>query len=89
MPLAAVESGALAYYLPETRVVNIDGVVNHDAYRAIRRQDLTGYLLARGVTSVACRDEGWILNSSTLGVIPKMQRVATNPGGFSLFRLVT
>jgi hypothetical protein len=52
--VAALQSGALSYYAPSSiQVVNLDGVVNHDAARAWRERSLTDYARRRGATHFA------------------------------------
>lgn len=54
--LGALQSGALGYYAAfasrSVRVVNLDGVVDHDAARAFREHTLDRFARARGVTHV-------------------------------------
>lgn len=47
--VGAGQSGALAYYARDLRVVNLDGVVSAPAYEAMVRRDLLGYARRRGV----------------------------------------
>jgi len=47
--VGAGQTGALAYYAPSLRVVNLDGVVSAPAYDALLRRDLLGYARGRGV----------------------------------------
>jgi 4-amino-4-deoxy-L-arabinose transferase-like glycosyltransferase len=47
--VGAGQTGALAYYAPSLRVVNLDGVVSAPAYDAMLRNDLLGYARRRGV----------------------------------------
>jgi Dolichyl-phosphate-mannose-protein mannosyltransferase len=52
--LGAFQSGALTYYgRPRIAVVNLDGVVDGNAARAIRERRLGGYARSRGVTHFA------------------------------------
>ncbi len=48
--IGAFQSGALAYYAPDRSVVNLDGVVDGQAERAIRNGQLGEYARSRGVT---------------------------------------
>jgi len=58
------QTGALAYFAPTgIRVVNLDGVVNRDAYRALRERRIFAYLRERRVTFLA----DWGMNLSALG----------------------
>jgi 4-amino-4-deoxy-L-arabinose transferase-like glycosyltransferase len=47
--VGAGQSGALAYYARDLRVVNLDGVVSGPAYEAMMGRDLIGYARRRGV----------------------------------------
>jgi hypothetical protein len=52
--VAALQSGALTFYAPAgTRVVNLDGVVNRFAYRALRDKAMGTYLRDTGVQAFA------------------------------------
>lgn len=52
LPLGAFQSGTLSYFLPGAPVVNLDGVVNADAYRAIRERRLCDYARGLGLKTV-------------------------------------
>ena len=48
--VSAMQSGALGYYAPRSiRVLNLDGVVNRDARRALGERGLYAYLASSGV----------------------------------------
>lgn len=49
------QTGALAYYATDLRVVNLDGVVSAPAYESLRRRDMLGYARRTGVRYVL----GW------------------------------
>lgn len=52
--VGAMQTGALTYFAPPgVRVVNLDGVVDGFAARALRERRLAGYARARGVTHLA------------------------------------
>lgn len=56
--LGALQSGALSYFAPHwappgVEVVNLDGVVNHDAYVAIRQSRLKSYIWSQGLDHFA------------------------------------
>ena len=52
--LGALQSGALSYYAsPAIRVVNLDGVVNGSAYRAMKDSRLKNYILRMNITFFA------------------------------------
>lgn len=52
--MGASQSGALGYYAPQgTRVVNLDGVVNRDAYLAVKNRELKKYLQSVNISHVA------------------------------------
>jgi len=42
--VGAFDSGVISWTYPDLRVVNLDGVINNSAYRAIRAHDVGGYL---------------------------------------------
>jgi hypothetical protein len=51
--VGSLQSGALSYYAAGTRVVNLDGVVDHEAADALREHRLGAFARARGVTAFA------------------------------------
>ena len=56
---AALQSGNLGYLYAGGRVINLDGVVNFEAFQERQRHNLCGYLKKEGVRLVA--DEGeWV-----------------------------
>jgi hypothetical protein len=92
--LGALQSGALTYYAPAgVRVINLDGVVNAAAYRAVRDHRLDLYVKAMGIDYFA----DWIFNAGELrrsfGVNPDgapMKLVATAaPQGIDHMSLYT
>jgi 4-amino-4-deoxy-L-arabinose transferase-like glycosyltransferase len=56
--VASFNAGAIGYFSERT-IINIDGVVNPDAYHALREHRLLGYLRDVGVTYVADYDVAW------------------------------
>jgi hypothetical protein len=56
--VAAFNAGVVGYF-SERVVINLDGVVNPDAYEALREHRLLDYLRAMDVTYVADRDAAW------------------------------
>jgi len=55
--IGAVQSGALAYYAPAgTQIVNLDGVVNRNAYYALRDGTLDSYMRQAKIEAVADYD---------------------------------
>ena len=58
--IGALQSGALGYYAYDsaTRIVNLDGVVDHDAALAFRDHRLAAFARERGVTHLC----DWELN---------------------------
>ena len=50
--VGAFQSGTLSYFRREAPVVNLDGVVNRDAYEAVRERRLCAYLRAEGIHKV-------------------------------------
>lgn len=56
--VGAWESGALSYYLTGATVVNLDGVADSRAYRAIRSSRLDEYMRERGVATFVGRQFG-------------------------------
>lgn len=79
--LGAKQSGALAYFAPETiRVVNLDGVVNGAAAGAARENRMCGYLEAQGVSHFA----DWDLNVQFLRrELAESERLELDPLGQS------
>lgn len=55
---AAFNAGIIGYFSERT-VINLDGVVNTDAYHAMREHRLLAYLRSAGVEYVADRDGAW------------------------------
>lgn len=56
--VASFNAGVIGYFSERT-VINIDGVVNPEAYDALRDHRLLAYLREAGVTYVADRDGAW------------------------------
>ena len=56
--LGAAQSGALAYYATQTLVYNLDGVVNQDAFAALKRRRLHEYIRAKKIRYLI----GWDVN---------------------------
>jgi hypothetical protein len=56
--VASFNSGVIAYFSDRT-VINLDGVVNPDAYHALREHRLLDYLRTVDVAYVADRDRAW------------------------------
>ena len=46
--IGSAQTGALGYFAPDLTVVNLDGVVNQEAYEALGRLELGEYLQAQG-----------------------------------------
>jgi len=95
--VGAMQSGALCYYTERAvRVVNLDGVVNGDAFRAIRDKRMAAYLKATGVEYFAdwdlnVRYLGWARGSSPSLSLYPVGRVRTAQGAqhFTVYRVVT
>jgi hypothetical protein len=51
-PVAGFQSGTFAYFHRGGKVINLDGVVNREAYEAIRDGRLCAYLQAEGIRSI-------------------------------------
>src|SRR5580765_6024570 len=50
--IGGLQCGAMAYFADSLVVVNLDGVVNREAYAALRRRQLTDYIRAAGIRYV-------------------------------------
>lgn len=78
--VAAVQSGALGYYAPEgTRVINLDGVVNRFAWKAMHDHDLASYLRTTGVEAFADTDSMRRLIAGHAGAELPLTRVREMP----------
>jgi len=51
-PVGAFQSGTLSYFHPGQPIVNLDGVVNGDAYRAIHERRICAYMRELGLKTV-------------------------------------
>ncbi|MCA9637791.1 MAG: hypothetical protein KC420_17310, partial [Myxococcales bacterium] len=66
--IGGLQSGALAYYAPRLEIVNLDGVVNEDAYWALRRRRLLDYIRAREVRYlIGWKDNIWMMANQSRG----------------------
>ncbi len=74
--LGSGQTGALAYFAPHHRIINLDGVVNEDALRAVREHRLLEYVRDSHVDMLV----GWKGNFDLLLAAPK-------PAGISLVKL--
>ncbi|MHB9004876.1 MAG: hypothetical protein ACYC6C_12610, partial [Coriobacteriia bacterium] len=67
--VGSTQSGALGYFAEQVVVINLDGVVNREAYEAMRDKRLTAYVRSSGVELIL----GWkrdlnLLRSESSGV---------------------
>lgn len=70
--IGAQQSGALGYYAGENiRVVNLDGVVDGGAYKAIKKRELSKFIIASNIDYIV----GWNVN------IRHMKMHSINSGG--------
>jgi 4-amino-4-deoxy-L-arabinose transferase-like glycosyltransferase len=56
--IGSYQSGALGYFLEDNTVVNLDGVVNPDAFRALKNKNAFGYVKSENITFLT----DWPLN---------------------------
>jgi hypothetical protein len=78
--VGAIQSGALAYYAPPgTRVVNLDGVVNRQAYCAMRDGTMDSYLRTVGIQALADYTFSTPLVALRAQKAPRLRLVATMP----------
>jgi hypothetical protein len=74
--IGSLQSGALSYYAPpDRRVVNLDGVVNSEAGRAVRTHDVAAFARSEHVSYFA----DWGYNRAVLSIIAGRQ---LTPGSF-------
>ena len=52
-PVAAFQTGTFSYFYEGAPVINLDGVVNRDAYEAVRDRRLCAYLKEKGIRTLA------------------------------------
>lgn len=63
--IGASQSGALGYFAESLRVVNLDGVVNRDAWLAMRRHRALDYVRANGIQWLVWQDDvGWLVRET-------------------------
>jgi hypothetical protein len=56
--IGSYQSGALGYFLEDNTVINLDGVVNPDAFRALKNNDSFGYIKSENIAFLT----DWNLN---------------------------
>ncbi len=56
--IGSYQSGALGYFLEDNTVINLDGVVNGDAFNALRNNDSFGYVKSENIAFIT----DWKLN---------------------------
>jgi hypothetical protein len=87
--LGAFDTGQLAWEHPRLRVVNLDGLVNNAAYRALRARRIGRYMLEQRVEWLFVN--GKVVDRFTpfgLGEwLSRAEEVSRNQGGVILFRL--
>jgi hypothetical protein len=76
--IGASQSGALGYFADSLVVVNLDGVVNRDAYEAMRRGRLIEYVNASRIQYLVWQDDIEFIaresrDAARAGVTPLMQ----------------
>jgi hypothetical protein len=60
--IGSYQSGALGYFLEDNTVINLDGVVNPDAFRALKNNNSLGYIKSENITFLT----DWNLNLRNL-----------------------
>jgi len=87
--LGAFDTGQLAWEQPRLRVVNLDGLVNNAAYRALRARRIGDSMLEQGVAWLFVNDK--VVERFTpfgLGAwLARADAVGRTPGGVVLYRL--
>ena len=87
--LGAFDTGRLGWEQPHLRVVNLDGLVNNAAYRALRGRRIGRYMLEERIEWLYVRDRV-VDRFSAFGLrewLDRADRVGTSGDGVALYRL--
>jgi hypothetical protein len=87
--LGAFDTGQLAWEQQRLRVVNLDGLVNNAAYRALRARHIGRYMLEQRVEWLYVHDKV-VERFRPFGLgewLERAERVGRNAGGVGLYRL--
>jgi len=87
--LGAFDTGRLGWEHPHLRVVNLDGLVNNAAYRALRGRRIGRYMLDQRVEWLYVRDRV-VVRFRAFGLrewLDRADRVGTSGDGVALYRL--
>jgi hypothetical protein len=79
--IGGFQTGALGYFADRLVVVNLDGVVNRDAYRALRERRMLDYIRSTGARELVWQDDIDIVRRRSRGTrAADLERISQVPG---------